>query len=177
MSRDSTAKPPADAPVEPGSLTAVPDPEVERAAPPGGEGTDASAPSSATPEREPEIPHEKLDPDALKVIYRLRQFGHQVYLVGGCVRDLLLGGKPKDFDVATSAHPGDVRATFRNCRLIGRRFRLAHVYFKGGKIIEVSTFRANPTEVGLPGEPDEPSVPAEASNASAPDAPDAPDAP
>jgi poly(A) polymerase len=88
-----------------------------------------------------------LDPDALKVIARLRQYGHQAYLVGGCVRDLLLGQKPKDFDVATSAHPGEVRAIFRNCRLIGRRFRLAHIYFKGGKVIEVSTFRANPIEL------------------------------
>jgi len=88
-----------------------------------------------------------LDPDALKVIARLRQHGHQAYLVGGCVRDLLLGQKPKDFDVATSAHPGEVRAIFRNSRLIGRRFRLAHIYFKGGKVIEVSTFRANPVEL------------------------------
>jgi poly(A) polymerase len=95
----------------------------------------------------PEIPPSLLDPDALKVISRLRQHGHQAYLVGGCVRDLLLGQKPKDFDIATSAHPGEVRAIFRNCRLIGRRFRLAHIYFKGGKLIEVSTFRANPIEV------------------------------
>src|SRR5205085_9148023 len=95
----------------------------------------------------PEIPEDRLDPDALKVVYRLRHMKHQAYFVGGCVRDLLLGRTPKDFDIATSAHPGEVRAVFRNCRLIGRRFRLAHVYFKGGKIIEVSTFRANPTEV------------------------------
>jgi poly(A) polymerase len=94
-----------------------------------------------------EIAPSLLDPDALKVVGRLRQHGHQAYLVGGCVRDLLLGQKPKDFDLATSAHPGEVRAIFRNCRLIGRRFRLAHIYFKGGKLIEVSTFRANPIEV------------------------------
>jgi poly(A) polymerase len=94
-----------------------------------------------------EIDPDEMDPDALKVVLRLHQHGHQAYLVGGCVRDLLLGRKPKDFDVATSAHPGEVRAIFRNCRLIGRRFRLAHVYFKGGKIVEVSTFRANPTEL------------------------------
>ncbi|MCP3163778.1 polynucleotide adenylyltransferase PcnB [Myxococcus qinghaiensis] len=104
-----------------------------------------------------EIDPDELDPDALKVVLRLHQHGHQAYLVGGCVRDLLLGKKPKDFDVATSAHPGEVRAIFRNCRLIGRRFRLAHVYFKGGKIIEVSTFRANPTEL----EAAAPSVPEE----------------
>lgn len=91
-----------------------------------------------------EIPLEKLDPDALKVVQRLRSFGHQAYLVGGCVRDLLLGASPKDFDVATSAHPGEIRAIFRNCRLIGRRFRLAHIYFRGGKVIETATFRANP---------------------------------
>lgn len=92
----------------------------------------------------PEIPTRLLDPDALTVIHRLRSFGHQAYLVGGCVRDLLLGREPKDFDVATSAHPGEIRAIFRNCRLIGRRFRLAHVYFQGGKIVETATFRANP---------------------------------
>ena len=105
-------------------------------------------PSDTTPSGEPaEIDPAKLDPDALKVIHRLHAHGHQAYLVGGCVRDLLLGRTPKDFDIATSAHPGEVRAIFRNCRLIGRRFRLAHIYFKGGKIIEVSTFRANPTEL------------------------------
>src|SRR5690606_17514971 len=91
-----------------------------------------------------DIPVERLDPDALGVIHRLRSFGHQAYLVGGCVRDLLLGRQPKDFDVATSAHPGEIRAIFRNCRLIGRRFRLAHVYFPGGKVIETATFRTNP---------------------------------
>lgn len=94
----------------------------------------------------PEIPLEKLDVDALKVVHRLRSYGHQAYLVGGCVRDLILGLQPKDFDVATSAHPGEIRAIFRNCRLIGRRFRLAHVYFRGGKVIETATFRANPHE-------------------------------
>ncbi|NPC85206.1 polynucleotide adenylyltransferase PcnB, partial [Pyxidicoccus fallax] len=94
-----------------------------------------------------EIDPDELDPDALKVVLRLHQHGHQAYMVGGCVRDLLLGRKPKDFDIATSATPNEVRGIFRNCRLIGRRFRLAHVYFKGGKIIEVSTFRANPTEL------------------------------
>lgn len=97
--------------------------------------------------KEPDIAFDKLDPDALKVVRRLLQHGHQAYFVGGCVRDLLLGRIPKDFDIATSAHPGDVRAIFRNCRLIGRRFRLAHVYFQGGKVVEVSTFRANPSEL------------------------------
>ncbi|HXN42354.1 MAG TPA: hypothetical protein VN918_11230, partial [Myxococcaceae bacterium] len=112
----------------------------------------AEAPVAQSPPGQPaavasEIAPSLLDPDALKVVGRLRQHGHQAYLVGGCVRDLLLGQKPKDFDVATSAHPGEVRAIFRNCRLIGRRFRLAHIYFKGGKLIEVSTFRANPIEI------------------------------
>jgi poly(A) polymerase len=93
----------------------------------------------------PEIPEALLDPDAVKVVRRLRRAGHEAYLVGGCVRDLLLGIRPKDFDVATSAHPNEVRAIFRNSRLIGRRFRLAHVFF-GGKIIEVSTFRQNPLD-------------------------------
>jgi len=99
-------------------------------------------------DREPEIPIDRLDADALKVIARLRHMHHQAYLVGGCVRDVLVGHKPKDFDVATDAHPGEVRAIFRNCRLIGRRFRLAHVYFRGGKVIEVATFRKNPVDVG-----------------------------
>jgi poly(A) polymerase len=87
---------------------------------------------------------DRIDPDAAKVVRRLERSGHQAYLVGGCVRDLLLGGKPKDFDVATSARPEDVRALFRNCRVIGRRFRLAHILFGGGKVIEVATFRRNP---------------------------------
>ena len=103
----------------------------------------------------PDIDPDKLDPDALKVVNRLLQYGHQAYLVGGCVRDLLVGRTPKDFDVATSAVPSEVRGIFRNCRLIGRRFRLAHVYFKGGKIVEVSTFRANPSELEDAAEPGE----------------------
>jgi poly(A) polymerase len=91
---------------------------------------------------------DRIDADAAKVVRRLERAGHQAYLVGGCVRDLLLDGTPKDFDVATSARPEDVRTIFRNCRIIGRRFRLAHVLFGGGKVIEVATFRRNPvTEV------------------------------
>ena len=80
--------------------------------------------------------------NALRVLYRLREGGYGAYLVGGAVRDLLIGGRPKDFDVATDATPEQVRQLFRNCRLIGRRFRLAHVVF-GREIIEVATFRAN----------------------------------
>ena len=82
-----------------------------------------------------------ISPNALKVLYRLDGAGFRACLVGGSVRDLLLGRKPKDFDVATDAKPEQVRELFRNCRLIGRRFRLAHVRF-GGEIIEVATFRA-----------------------------------
>jgi poly(A) polymerase len=104
-------------------------------------------PDEPPPDHDPEIPVERLDADAIKVIARLRHMRHQAYFVGGCVRDLLLDHTPKDFDVATDAHPGEVRAIFRNCRLIGRRFRLAHVYFRGGKVIEVATFRKNPIDV------------------------------
>lgn len=78
---------------------------------------------------------------ALKVLYRLHKSGFQAFLVGGSVRDALLGLHPKDFDIATNAHPEEVKALFGNCRLIGRRFRLAHIRF-GREIIEVATFRA-----------------------------------
>lgn len=83
-----------------------------------------------------------ISPNALRVLYRLREAGFGGYLVGGAVRDLLIGGHPKDFDIATNATPEEVRGLFRNCRLIGRRFRLAHVVF-GREIVEVATFRAN----------------------------------
>src|SRR5437773_1998921 len=92
------------------------------------------------PRDEHPISRRDIDPDALKVLYRLRQFDHIAYLVGGSVRDLLLGRRPKDFDIGTSAHPYQVKKLFRNCWIIGRRFRLAHVKF-GLKIIEVATFR------------------------------------
>jgi len=88
------------------------------------------------------ISRKMIDEEALKVLYRLHHHGFVAYLVGGSVRDLLLGRVPKDFDVATSAHPHEINALFRNSRTIGRRFRLAHVFFKGGKVIEVSTFRS-----------------------------------
>ena len=86
----------------------------------------------------------QVDPEALKVLYRLHQGNFTAYLVGGSVRDLLLGRKPKDFDIGTSAHPYEVKKLFRNCWIIGRRFRLAHVRF-GDKTIEVATFRKQVT--------------------------------
>ncbi|MGR9099897.1 MAG: polynucleotide adenylyltransferase PcnB [Gammaproteobacteria bacterium] len=86
------------------------------------------------------ISRSQISENALKVLYRLKKSGYEAYLVGGCVRDLLLGREPKDFDVVTDAHPEQIRKVFRNCRLIGRRFRLAHVHF-GKEIIEVATFR------------------------------------
>ncbi len=94
----------------------------------------------------PEIPLNVIDADALWVVRRLHAKGYEAYLTGGCVRDLLLGRTPKDFDVATAAHPNQVKAAFRNCRLVGRRFRLAHVFFPSGKVIETATFRANPID-------------------------------
>src|SRR6266540_3766230 len=92
------------------------------------------------PRDEHTLSRRDVDPDALKVLYRLRQYDHVAYLVGGSVRDLLLGRRPKDFDIGTSAHPYQVKKLFRNCWIIGRRFRLAHVKF-GMKVIEVATFR------------------------------------
>src|SRR5690349_3729281 len=88
----------------------------------------------------------RIDPDVQKVLRRLVRHDHEAYLVGGCVRDLLLDRRPKDFDVATSARPEQVRELFRNSRIIGRRFRLVHVLFQGGKVIEVATFRKSPKE-------------------------------
>src|SRR5512140_2846234 len=96
------------------------------------------------PRAEHPISRGYIDPDALKVLYRLHRAGYKAYLVGGSVRDLLTGRTPKDFDVGTDARPQDVRRLFRNSRVIGRRFRLAHVLFESGKIVEVSTFRRRP---------------------------------
>ena len=93
------------------------------------------------------ISRKNIDPDALRVLYRLSSLGYEAYLVGGGVRDLLLGRQPKDFDVGTSAKPNEVKRAFRNCFLIGRRFRLAHVRF-GDKVIETATFRRESQTVG-----------------------------
>ena len=91
------------------------------------------------------VSRQLLSPSALKVLYRLNKGGYDAYLVGGGVRDILLGLKPKDFDIATNATPEQIKALFRNCRLIGRRFRLAHIVF-GREIIEVATFRGHHDE-------------------------------
>ncbi|MGD8482669.1 MAG: polynucleotide adenylyltransferase PcnB, partial [Gammaproteobacteria bacterium] len=95
------------------------------------------------PRPEHNVSRAQISKNALKVLYRLKDAGYAAFIVGGGVRDLLLGREPKDFDVATDARPEDVRRIFRNCRLIGRRFRLAHVHF-GRDIVEVATFRAAP---------------------------------
>jgi tRNA nucleotidyltransferase/poly(A) polymerase len=114
------------------------------------------------PRAEHPISRRDIDADALKVLYRLHESGAVAYLVGGSVRDLLLSRKPKDFDIGTSAHPYQVKKLFRNCWIIGRRFRLAHVRF-GTKAIEVATFRKNvpagsESEPSLPVEPSPPPV-------------------
>lgn len=99
------------------------------------------------------IIREDIDSDALKVMYRLMRYGYKAYLVGGAVRDLLLDKPPKDFDIGTDAKPEDVRALFRNSRIIGRRFKINHVFFAGNKIHEVATFRATgASEVPVEGE-------------------------
>ena len=95
------------------------------------------------PRAEHPISRKGIDEDALKVLYRLYRHGFLSYLVGGSVRDLLLGKTPKDFDVATNAHPHEICLLFKNSRIIGRRFRLVQVFFKGGKVVEVSTFRSH----------------------------------
>ncbi|HTC15507.1 MAG TPA: polynucleotide adenylyltransferase PcnB [Steroidobacteraceae bacterium] len=102
------------------------------------------------------------------MLYRLRDAGYMAFLVGGCVRDLLIGIEPKDFDVATDALPEEVRRLFRNCRLVGRRFRLAHVFF-GREIIEVATFRAT----SAPSQGDEPLPEADPEDGEAPELDDA----
>jgi poly(A) polymerase len=89
------------------------------------------------------ISRRNIDPDALRIIYRLHNLGFIAYLTGGAVRDMMLGKAPKDFDIVTNARPGQIRKRFQDVYIIGRRFRLAHIHFRGGKIIEVATFRKN----------------------------------
>lgn len=108
---------------------------------------------------EHEISRKLISPNALRVLYRLKDNGFAGYLVGGCVRDLLLGREPKDFDVVTNATPGEVKRIFRNCRLVGRRFRLAHIHFQN-EIIELATFRSQ-----APDEPETETEPKEADGA------------
>lgn len=101
------------------------------------------------------ISRNQIDENTLKVLYRLHRHGYQAYLVGGSVRDLLLGREPKDFDVGTNATPQQVRKLFRNCFLVGRRFRLAHIRFGRDQVIEVATFRRHPSPEELPEDPAE----------------------
>lgn len=110
---------------------------------------------SILPRDQHTVSRQQIDEDTLKVLYRLHRNKHLAYLVGGSVRDLLLGRKPKDFDVGTDATPSQIRRLFRNCFLVGRRFRLAHIRFAGNKLIEVATFRRHPREDELPDDPDE----------------------
>ena len=118
------------------------------------------------------ISRRDIDPDALRVLYRLQQNGHIAYLVGGSVRDLLLGRQPKDFDIGTDAHPYQIKKLFRNCWIIGRRFRLAHIKF-GTKTIEVATFRKNVADLPAgPPEAPEPAAPPDDSIVVASAAPD-----
>jgi len=114
------------------------------------------------PRTEHPISRKWISPNAVRVLYRLKESGHLAYLVGGGVRDLLLGREPKDFDIATDASPNEVKKIFRNCRLIGRRFRLAHIHFHD-EIIEVATFRSNIA--------DEPEAPAASVAIAAPEPP------
>ena len=105
------------------------------------------------PEEHP-VRDEDIDPDALSILRRLRDAGHAGYLVGGGVRDLYIGKRPKDFDISTDAHPGQLRKIFRNSRTIGRRFRLVQVFFRDNKVIEVSTLRSQ-SEYDEDGAPDQ----------------------
>ena len=100
------------------------------------------------------ISRRNIDTDALRVLYRLHEHRHAAYLVGGSVRDLLLGRRPKDFDIGTDAHPYQIKRLFRNCWIIGRRFRLAHIKF-GTKTIEVATFRKNLSDPPADAPPDD----------------------
>ena len=133
---------------------AMSDPEDTQDAPGANEPAEFEAPTILDRGRH-RISRRDIDPDCLKVLYRLNTNGFTGYLVGGAVRDLLLGRRPADFDVSTNAHPNQIKKLFRNAFLIGRRFRLAHIRFQGGKIIEVSTFRRKPDEEELAAEREE----------------------
>lgn len=107
------------------------------------------------PRSEHPISRRDISTNAVKVLYRLHNAGYKAYLVGGSVRDLMLGRRPKDYDVGTDAKPNEIRRLFSNSRIIGRRFRLVHVYFHDGEIVEVSTFRRDPDPDEQRGEPGE----------------------
>jgi len=115
---------------------------------------DAELAPRIVPRSEHPISRNDIDKNAVKVLYRLNKAGYRACLVGGGVRDLMLGRRPKDFDVGTNARPNEVRRLFGNSRIIGRRFRLVHVYFQDGDVVDVSTFRRDP-------DPDEQSAPGE----------------
>ena len=100
------------------------------------------------------ISRKQIDPDVVKVLYRLYRRGYIAYLVGGSVRDLLLGRQPKDFDVGTDATPSQIKRLFRDCFLIGRRFRLAVLRFPKNKMVEVTTFRRHPGPDEMPENPE-----------------------
>src|SRR5262249_41381911 len=121
------------------------------------------------PRSEHSISRSHISPNALRVLYRLHEAGFQAFLVGGGGRGLLLGREPKDFDVATDALPEEVKRLFRNSRLVGRRFRLAHVFF-GRETIEVATFRAT----SAPSQGEEPLADADPEDGEAPELDDAP---
>jgi poly(A) polymerase len=106
-----------------------------------GSKSDSESEPRIIPRSSHRISRQHIADEALKVLYRLRQLGYLAYLVGGGVRDLYLGKRPKDYDIATDARPSRLKKIFRNCRIIGRRFRIAHVYFPDNKIVEVATFR------------------------------------
>jgi poly(A) polymerase len=107
------------------------------------------------PRSEHPISRKDISTNAVKVLYRLHNAGYKACLVGGSVRDLMLGRRPKDYDVGTDAKPNEIRRLFSNSRIIGRRFRLVHVYFHDGEIVEVSTFRRDPDPEEQRGEPGE----------------------
>ncbi|BCR03342.1 hypothetical protein DESUT3_04110 [Desulfuromonas versatilis] len=117
--------------------------------------TENNAQPVVLPRSEHSISRKQIDPDTLKVLYRLSRKGFKAYLVGGGVRDLLLGRSPKDFDVGTDATPNQVKKLFRNCFLVGRRFRLAHVRFGADQVVEVATFRRQARPEDLPDDPAE----------------------
>ncbi len=117
--------------------------------------TTASDAPTILPRSAHSLSRKQIDENTLKVLYRLHRHGYLAYLVGGSVRDLLLGRTPKDFDIGTDATPQQVKKLFRNCFLVGRRFRLAHIRFGRDQVIEVATFRRHPHPDELPEDPAE----------------------